>query len=50
MKHHFRRVEIASGALLVALGVLVLTQRLTLLNEYFSFLNQLVETAESWLL
>ncbi len=49
MKAHFRRIEIASGALLVALGLLVVTRRLTLLNEYFSFLNRIVETAEGWL-
>ncbi|MBW2242501.1 MAG: cytochrome c biogenesis protein CcdA [Deltaproteobacteria bacterium] len=50
MKAHFRRIEIASGALLVALGLLVVTRRLTLLNEYFSFLNSFVETIEGWLL
>ncbi len=50
VKRHFRRIEIASGALLVLLGGLVLTNRLTWLNGYFSFLNDLVETAESWLL
>ncbi len=50
MKHHFRRIEIASGALLVALGVLVVTRRLTILNDYFGFLNDVVEAAESWLL
>lgn len=50
MKSHFRRIEIASGALLVALGVLVMTRRLTMLNEYFSFLNRFVETLEGWLM
>jgi len=50
MKHHFRRIEIASGALLVGLGVLVVTRRLTILNEYFGFLNDVVEAAEGWLL
>ena len=50
MKAHFRRIEIASGALLVALGVLVVTRRLTVLNEYFSFLNDFVVTLEEWLM
>lgn len=50
MKRHFRRVEVASGALLVGIGVLVLTNRLTALNAYFGFLNRAVEAAESWLL
>lgn len=50
MKHHFRRIEIASGLLLVGLGVLVATRQLTLLNEYFGFLNRFVEAAEGWLL
>lgn len=50
MRHHFRRVEIASGALLVAVGLLVLTDRLTALNAWFGFLNRVVETAEGWML
>jgi hypothetical protein len=45
-----RRIEQVSGALLVALGVLVATNRLTALNGYFAFLNQVVERAEGWLL
>lgn len=50
MKQHFRTVEILSGVLLVGLGLLVVTRRLTLLNEYFGFLNRIVEAAEGWLL
>ncbi|MDX1648830.1 MAG: cytochrome c biogenesis protein CcdA [Myxococcota bacterium] len=50
MRRHFRRVEIVSGALLVAVGVLVLTDRLTALNAWFGFLNRVVETAEGWML
>jgi cytochrome c-type biogenesis protein len=50
MRHHFRRVEIVSGVLLIALGILVATNRLTMLNDYFGFLNGIVETAEGWLL
>jgi cytochrome c-type biogenesis protein len=50
MKRYLRRIEVFSGALLIVLGVLVATNRLTALNSYFSFLNQIVETAERWLL
>jgi cytochrome c-type biogenesis protein len=50
VKHHFRRIEVASGLLLVALGILVLTNRLSALNAYFLFLNDVVEAAEQWLL
>ena len=50
VKRYFRQVEIVSGALLVAVGLLVMTNRLTMLNEYFMFLNRIVETAEQALL
>ena len=50
LKHHLRRIEIVSGMLLIALGVLVATNRLTTLNSYFFFLNNVVEAAERWLL
>jgi len=50
MKRYLRRIEVFSGALLIALGVLVATNRLTALNSYFSFLNDIVEAAEQWLL
>ena len=50
MKAHFRTVEIASGVLLVGLGLLVMTNSLTDLNAYFTFLNVWVETLEGWLL
>jgi cytochrome c-type biogenesis protein len=39
-KRHFRAVEIASGALVVAVGVLVLTNSLSRLAVWFSFLNR----------
>ena len=48
IKHHFRKVEIASGGLLVVLGGLVMSNQLTILNEYFSFLNAVVEWMEAW--
>jgi cytochrome c-type biogenesis protein len=50
LRPHLRRIEIASGALLIALGLLVATNRLTALNSYFSFLNHIVEAGEQWLL
>ena len=50
VRRHVRRIEQVSGVLLVALGVLVATNRLTALNGYFAFLNQVVERAEGWLL
>ncbi len=37
---HMHAVEVASGALLIALGVLLVFGRLTLLSNYLSFLNR----------
>jgi cytochrome c-type biogenesis protein len=39
-KKHFHAVEIASGVLVIAVGVLILTGSLTRLNTWFSFLNR----------
>jgi cytochrome c-type biogenesis protein len=50
MRRHFRTVEIVSGTLLVAVGVLVASNRLAVLNEYFLFLSDVVERAEQALL
>jgi cytochrome c-type biogenesis protein len=50
MRRHLHRIEIAAGVLLIALGILVATNRLTALNNYFLFLNDVVEAAERWLL
>jgi cytochrome c-type biogenesis protein len=50
VRRHLRRIEQASGVLLVALGLLVATNRLTWMNQYLSFLNAWVERAEAWLL
>jgi hypothetical protein len=33
----------------VGVGVLVMTDKLTLLNSYFAFMNDWVEQLESWL-
>ena len=49
-RRSFRRIEIASGLLLVGVGLLIVTRHLTVLNRYFGFLNEVVEAAESWLL
>ncbi len=50
LKHWFRTLELASGGLLVAVGVLVLTDRLTTLNNYFAFMTRFVTAAEKHLL
>ncbi len=39
-KKHFHAVEVASGALVIAVGVLILTDNLTRLATWFSFLNR----------
>jgi cytochrome c-type biogenesis protein len=50
VKRYFRALELASGALLVGIGVLVLTDQLTRLNNYFVFLNRVVSALEQALL
>ena len=50
VKHHFRTLELASGSLLVGVGFLVLTDRLTSLNNYFAFMTKIVTAAERHLL
>jgi cytochrome c-type biogenesis protein len=50
VKRYFRALEVASGTLLVVIGVLVLTDQLTRLNGYFVFLNRVVSTLEKALL
>lgn len=50
MRRHFRTVEIVSGVLLVVVGGMVATNRLAALNEYFTFLSDLVERVEQGLL
>jgi cytochrome c-type biogenesis protein len=39
-KKHFHAVELVSGVLVIAVGVLILTGSLTRLNTWFSFLNR----------
>jgi cytochrome c-type biogenesis protein len=46
IKHHFRKLEIGSGMILVAVGLLLVTDRFTLLNRQFSFMADWLTTAE----
>jgi len=39
-RSHMHAVEVASGALLIALGVLLVFGRFTLISNYLSFLNR----------
>ena len=50
VKQHFRTIEIVSGALLVAVGLLVVTDQLTRINSYFFFLEEWVVRLEEMLL
>jgi len=38
-KRHFRALEIISGILILGVGVLILTDRMTQMNQYFQFLS-----------
>ncbi len=46
IKLHFRKLEIGSGIVLVAVGFLLLTNRFTLLNSQFAFMNEWLTAAE----
>jgi cytochrome c-type biogenesis protein len=46
IKHHFRKFEVASGLVLVCVGVLLVTDQLTRLNSRFSFMNEWISAAE----
>ena len=39
-RRHLHAVEVVSGVLLIAIGVLVLTGRFTVLSGYLAFLNR----------
>src|SRR5579859_7575022 len=41
-RRHMHAIEVASGSLLIALGVLLVLGKFTLLSHYFSFLNRFV--------
>lgn len=47
LKHHFRKLELVSGGLLVGVGLLVMTDQLSRLNSYFGFMTSFVSAAES---
>ena len=46
VKHHFRKLEMASGLLLVAVGLLLVTGQFARLNSQFTFLTRFVTAAE----
>ncbi|MCS5636735.1 MAG: cytochrome c biogenesis CcdA family protein [Myxococcota bacterium] len=46
MKHHFRRLEVASGVILMAVGGLMATNQFSRLNSQFSFMADFVARAE----
>jgi len=41
-KRHFHAMEVVSGVLVIAVGILFVTNRMTMLNSWFSFLNRFV--------
>ncbi len=49
IKNHFRALEIGSGLMLIAVGVLLLTNRLAWFNAHFTFLTDIVVKAEEML-
>jgi cytochrome c-type biogenesis protein len=49
LKHHFRVFEIVSGLILVVVGALLVSDRLTLLNRQFQFMADWVNTLEKTL-
>jgi cytochrome c-type biogenesis protein len=46
IKQHFRKLEIASGLVLVGVGLLLVTNQLTALNSQFGFMNDFITEAE----
>jgi cytochrome c-type biogenesis protein len=49
IKHHFRALEVASGVLLVGVGVLLITNQLSWFNTHLTFLTDFVVAAEEFL-
>ncbi len=41
-KRHFHTLEVVSGVLVIAVGLLFVTNKMTMLNSWFSFLNRFV--------
>ena len=46
IKFHFRKLEVCSGVLLMAVGLMLMTNQLTRLNSQFSFMSDFVTAAE----
>ena len=46
IKHHFRKLEVASGIILVGVGILLVTDRLSWLNTRFQFMAEWISAAE----
>ena len=46
IKHHFRKLEIFSGLVLVCVGLLLVTDQLTRFNSRFAFMNEWITAAE----
>ena len=46
IKHHFRKLEVVSGTILVGVGVLLVTDRLSWLNTRFQFMAEWISAAE----
>ena len=47
IKHHFRVFEIVSGVILMVVGALLVTDRLTMLNRQFQFMSDWINTIEN---
>jgi cytochrome c-type biogenesis protein len=50
VRRHFRAVEVVSGVLLIAVGLLIAFDKLTMFNTYFGFMNDVVISIEKRLL
>jgi cytochrome c-type biogenesis protein len=46
IKHHFRKFEIGSGLILIIVGFLLVTDRLSALNRQFQFMTEWISAAE----
>jgi cytochrome c-type biogenesis protein len=46
IKHHFRKLELVSGVVLVGVGILLVTDRLSWLNARFQFMAEWISSAE----
>lgn len=49
IKYHFRKLEIVSGSVLVAVGVLLVTNQFATLNSRFTFMADIVAAAERFI-